>query len=463
MVAYGVLVVVPRVERDGLLKVAGADVNPTKGEGELQPVRTAVPLSLRRNFVWTFVGNVVYAGCQWAMLVVLAKLGSPVQVGQYSIGLAVTAPIIMLANLQLRGVQATDARDEYTFGQYLSLRLVTTCCAFVIISTIALLGPYQSETAWVIFWIGLAKAAESISDIYFGLFQLEERMDRISRSLLIKGPLSLAALGGAVYLTGRVSWGAACLALAWVALLLTYDARVGRVLLRTRHSMHGLRPRRGRKVVSQLAVTALPLGLVMGLISLNSNLPRYFLEQTFGERELGIFSAIAYLMVAGNTVVGALGQSASPRLAKQYAAGDVNGFRRLVLHLVGVGLVLGLGGLFVAWIAGSQLLTLLYDAEYGRHADVFVLSMIAAGVGYASSFLGYAVTAARYFRAQVPLFAIVTLTLSASCYWLVPSYGLRGASWAVIIGTLTQAVGSAVIVWRAFQALTDASPEGAQK
>ena len=39
------------------------------------------PITLRRNFSWTFVGNLVYSGCQWGMLVVLAKLGSPGMVG----------------------------------------------------------------------------------------------------------------------------------------------------------------------------------------------------------------------------------------------------------------------------------------------------------------------------------------------------------------------------------------------
>ncbi|MGI8856402.1 MAG: hypothetical protein ACR2JW_11675, partial [Thermomicrobiales bacterium] len=52
--------------------------------------------SLRANFSWTFVGNVVYAACQWGMLVVLAKLGSPEVVGQFALGLAITAPVIML-------------------------------------------------------------------------------------------------------------------------------------------------------------------------------------------------------------------------------------------------------------------------------------------------------------------------------------------------------------------------------
>jgi hypothetical protein len=38
--------------------------------------------SLRLNFSWTIVGNVVYAGTQWGILVLLARLGTPEAVGQ---------------------------------------------------------------------------------------------------------------------------------------------------------------------------------------------------------------------------------------------------------------------------------------------------------------------------------------------------------------------------------------------
>src|SRR3954465_14084130 len=90
---------------------------------EIPSVRATVmarqALSLRANFSWTFAGNVVYAGCQWGMLMVLAKVGNPLMVGQDALGLAVTAPVVMLSNLQLRGVLATDARDTHRFNTYL--------------------------------------------------------------------------------------------------------------------------------------------------------------------------------------------------------------------------------------------------------------------------------------------------------------------------------------------------------
>jgi len=59
--------------------------------------KTNKPFPLRVNFSWTLVGNIVYAGCQWGMLTVLAKIGTTEMVGQFALGLAITAPVFMFS------------------------------------------------------------------------------------------------------------------------------------------------------------------------------------------------------------------------------------------------------------------------------------------------------------------------------------------------------------------------------
>src|SRR4051794_21289682 len=49
--------------------------------------------SLLRNLSWVGVGNVVRGACQWGTLAALAKFCPVQMVGQYALGLAVTAPI----------------------------------------------------------------------------------------------------------------------------------------------------------------------------------------------------------------------------------------------------------------------------------------------------------------------------------------------------------------------------------
>ncbi|MDJ0675318.1 MAG: oligosaccharide flippase family protein [Calothrix sp. MO_167.B42] len=423
-------------------------------------MQQAKPLTLRRNFSWTFFGNIIYAGCQWGMLVVLAKLGSPEMVGKFTLGLAITAPVIMFTNLQLRTVQATDAKQQYLFSDYLGLRLLGTSVALVVIVAITLMSGYAWETSLIILLVGLAKAFESISDVFYGLIQQHERMDRMAISLMIKGPLSLLLLAVGVYISGNLVWGVLGLVFAWAAVLLGYDVRSGIYILSNDNSNSQtikLQPRWHLQTLRKLVWLALPMGFVMMLISLNTDIPRYIIAGYLGERELGIFAAIAYLMVAGNMIVNALGQSASPRLAKYYAAGNGGAFRVLLTKLVGIGAVLGGIAIFLAMVAGRQILTLVYRPEYAQQVNLFVWLMVAAGIGYVASFLGYGMTSARYFRVQMPLFTAVTGTSAMVCLWLIPTTGLQGAAVALILAAIVQLGFSLGVIFHALRKINSAN------
>jgi O-antigen/teichoic acid export membrane protein len=415
-------------------------------------------LTLRANFLWTLAGNVVYAASQWGIVIVLAKLGSPETVGKFALALAMSAPIYMFSNLQLRGVQATDAVGEYRFGDYLGLRLITTVGALLAILALTLVCGYRRETAFVILLVGLAKAFESISDVFYGLQQQHERMDRIAVSMMVKGLLSVAVFCLVFYLTGSLLWSVVSLATVWAVVLAIYDVRSGASTLgvvrdvqavgidQQRESQATLRSKLRFSTFVRLSWLALPLGIVMLLLSLNTNIPRYFIEHYLSERDLGIFAAMAYLLVAGTTVVSALGQSASPRLAQYYVAGNYKEFRSLLLKLLNVGGVIGGFGILVVLVAGPQILTLVYRREYADHTDVFLMLMVAAGIGYIASFLGYGMTAARYFKIQAPIFFAVCLTTTISCLLFIPEKRLVGAALAIVISTSLQMIISLLVV-----------------
>ncbi len=407
-------------------------------------------LSLRANFSWTFVGNVIYSACQWGSLMVLAKLGTPEMVGQFALGLAIATPIMTTSRLGLLGIQATDAKREYRFGDYLGLRLLATILAFLLISSLAFGLDYRLETALVIIAVGLARSFESISDVFYGMFQLHERMDYVSRSQMLKGVLSLIGMGLGILLTGSVFWGVLGMAIAWATLLLVYDLRIGlrlqRVVLADRSFAESqpalaiLRPHFHWPSLARLTRLALPLGIVTLLGALNTNIPRYFVEQNMGERELGIFAAIAYLTVVGATIANALARAAQPRLGQYYAACDRRAFSTLLAKLLGLGAALGVAGVLVAAVIGYEVLKILYSPEYAAYSDVLLLVMIAVGINYSMWFLGSAMTAARYLKVQVPLLATVGVVEIIGCFWLIPILGLQGAALALVLAAIVQII-----------------------
>jgi O-antigen/teichoic acid export membrane protein len=400
--------------------------------------RPPLELSLRRNFSWSLAGNMIYAVSQWGMLVVLAKFGTPSMVGTYALGLSVTAPIMILFSLNLRTALATDAKQEYLFADYLGLRMATTALALAPIAIIAL-GIYGSESGVIILLVGMAKGCEAISDIFYGLLQQHERMDRIAISMVLKGVISLFVFAGGLWVSGSLIGGVAGLALVWAAVLLTYDMRSGRLILFASAKAR-IAARWDLPTLRRLALLTLPLGLSAMLVSLVANVPRYFVERSEGLAGLGVFVALVYIMQAGGIVVNALAQSATPRLAKFYAQANAAAFVRLLSSLLLIGTALGVGVVLAAVLGGREILTVLYRAEYATRVDVFVWVMIATWLSFLASFLGYSLSATRHFRIQPFVYSFELLLTLVACLALVPSFGILGAAWAMCLAMAFQTV-----------------------
>lgn len=429
---------------------AAARVAPIPPEGDaaqessLPAGRGSAPASgasLRRNVAWTLLGNFTYGACQWAMLIVLAKVGTPEAVGQFALGFALAAPVFMAASMNLRNMLATDAHGDYGFGDYLGLRLSSAVVATAVMVAVAGLF-YRADTALTIAVVALAKSTESVGDVYLGFMQRHEHMEWVSRSLIIKGVASLAGLLVGLLVGGSVPAGVAGIALAWAATVACYDipkaSRLARLL-----GHASLRPQWRWPVQWKLAWLALPLGTASFLGSLQTNIPRLFVERFLGTRELGFFAAAGYLIVVGGRVMTALGESAGPRLANYHAQRDSERFTRLLLKMLGIAAGIGVAAIAIALAWGEPVLALIYLPEYGAQARVLATLMLAAALSYVGVVLGYAMTASRVLRTQPAVLAAASLVTAAACYLLVPRYGNEGAALAMCLGSLVQVLGNA--------------------
>jgi O-antigen/teichoic acid export membrane protein len=406
--------------------------------------------SLRTDFSWSLLGNAVYAGSQLVILMLLAKLTHPELVGQYALGVAIAVPVFWMANLQLRLALVSDVQEQTHFGHYLSIRLLTTGLALLIIFAITRIAGYGRQLSAVILMVGVAQAIEAISDMFHARLQQHDRMGWISKSLMARSGLSALGLTVGVYLTRDLRWGIAGIVFARAIMLLCYDIRERTHGLVAQSKWffrnEALMPRWNPRIQGELLSCNFRLGILWALVSLNTALPRYFIEHALGERALGIFSAIASMRAAGDLAAFSLGLAAFSRLARAYAAENLTEFRSLLSKLLIMGAALATCGVVVACVAGREILTLLLRPEYANRAELLPWLMVVAGFGYMAMFLGTAMTAAKYYDSQIVLFTLTNVGVAVLSYILVPSRGLLGAVIAMLVGAILQLVGSVVIL-----------------
>jgi O-antigen/teichoic acid export membrane protein len=404
------------------------------------PVRI-IPASIPANVAWTASSNVAYALCQWGMLVAFARLGTPEGLGQFAFALAISAPVMMFLQLQLRTVQVTDTRARFDFADYLTLRAASSLAGLAIVVAIAAamgIGPSGIVVAAIVAGV---KMLDGLADVLYGAWQKLERLEVPSALLMINGAVSLAALTLALWAGASVEGAvigslagsiAALIAAAWLTrtrlgLIFTPDVGV-------------------RRRIGEIARVALPLGVVMALISLTSNIPRYFIQALLGERELGIFAALTYVTAAGMTIVSAVGNSLTPAMARDFDRGDVRAFARRFWLLASAAAGIGISGFLAAVVFARPLLQIAYGEEYARSAGVFVHAMALGTVTYLAGAVGFAMSAARCFRSQAPMFVLVVATIFAASAAWIPSSGLHGALSALMAGAAVQlALGAALL------------------
>nr|WP_249436140.1 oligosaccharide flippase family protein [Paenibacillus sp. Marseille-Q4541] len=389
------------------------------------------------NFSSLFIGNLIYTISQWLIVVSISKLGNVSMVGEYSLALAITAPIILFLNFQLRNFQATDAKNEYSFKDYLTLRIGMLIIAFIILISISILSNYSFHQAMIILTIGLAKIIESISDIYFGLFQKKEHMNFISYSMITKGIGSVLVISLVLYWSQNLLYATGSMVIIWFLILVFVDIKNQSRFIEEKNKTQFSKS--NILNLKRLLQMTLPLGIVATLDSLINNIPRYFLERVSGPEYLGYYSGIAYIMIAGGTFMGAMLQASSPSMSRLFHS-DIHLFSKKVKKLTLYSIMIGVFGILISASMGKWILTLMYNREYGYFNNVFILIMIASLFWYISSTLGAALTASRFIKFQVPIFLISGILVLLFSFILIPRYNMIGAAICIIIGMMTRMI-----------------------
>lgn len=403
-----------------------------QSSASLDGVKEYIPkVRLSEAFAWTLFGNLANGLSHTTILCLIAKISSAHDVGQYSLAAAVIAPVLALCSLQLRSVQASDAQRRFSFGTYLSLRLVTSGIAMVAIIACSWWAP-EVATFGVIFPLAIARVGISLCDIVHGAMHQEERMDCVAKSQSISGVVQAATVIVVLLFTQSLAVACIAMAVAVFSVLLVYDLP----------TLQTIRP--GVKIVARqelwhdspkmlkLAWYTSPLGFVVFGFALTSSVPRFVIGHSIDTASVGVLAALMVPGVIMQQIVTALSQAALPRFANYYETNDFRRFRSLLRRVLATNACIGGLGLGLAVVAGEEILRLLFTPEFSQHQAVFLGIMLASAINCAGA-IGGVLTATKRFRIQLLITLLSLLSMTITCSLWIPSDGLIGAGRALVV------------------------------
>ncbi len=384
---------------------------------------------MRRSIGWQVVANIIYTASQAVMLVLLGSLGDINDVGVFALGTAVTAPVFLLADVNLRVALAAEGDGRTHIGRYLQIRAVSTTLALIVCGLMVLLGLHI-----VVLAAAVSKAVESFSTLLYGIIEADGGAMRTGQSMVERSFSGLLFFAIGFVMTESVSIAFLGLAFGWL-LEVTLRTLPAALATSTPDWAHvGAVPS-----IPSVARSAGPLGMAQFAYSVSSMIPRLVLERVAGTAALGAFATVAYLTQAVLPLAIALGVTILPRLSEHRARGEEAPFRHLLAKaatLITLACVVGAAG---AVVIGPWVIETVFQVHASRTLIGLVFVSLAATL--VQRIYARAIQAARRFKLFLAIDLVSLAVTVIVVFPLVDAFGEVGAA-----ATLAIAYTSSLIV-----------------
>lgn len=392
---------------------------------------------MKKNISLLLFASIIKGFYQWSLLILIVKFLSTEDVGYFTLAFAVTAPIFMFFNLQLKSIYVVDYRRiNYSFN-YFIIRIISLILALISLSIYSYFNNYD---LLVLFLVGLIKALESLFDILHADFQKKESMSFMSVSIVFQSISSLIVFTLTLYLTNSLIYSLISIIVVLIIIFIIYDLRIflninGINLEYLRFIRNNFYKMNNFIFIKKLLLNALPLGISVFIGSYLTNLPRIYVEKYLGVEQLAYFGAMSYMAIGFFQLLLPLQTVIRPRLANFLRELKYKEFKYYLILSIIITLIYGLILILIFNFFGSYILTIIYNENYVDYLNILLLLLLAQTILTMSVFLNIAVQVFHIFKLQVlaSIFSLCSLLLISEI--LIDKYYVYGATYIVLINS----------------------------
>lgn len=396
--------------------------------------------SLKKNFAWGLAGNVIFNLSQWLNLAILTKFLNPSEVGSFALAMATCAPIIIFSTLRMNVTQVTDVAKTFTVSDFLGLQSLTGALAVTLLFCYSLFNNIGGTELALLIAAAVAQLIVAFKEILLGVAQQKERMDIVATSKILSSCISLATLLLFLPFLPNALTAFVLLTISRLIALLAWDVSAvspksskARIPEQRKNNW----PRFNVAALTKIVKKSLPLGVASMLHSVAINVPKYQIAFYISEDQLAYFVAITALSMTGKMAIQAAVSTTLPRLSNTFVT-DRRAFIKLLSNLILFSIIIGIAGVSFSHLFGSQVLRLAFSPEYARHSELLTTSMATVMIAYLSTIFSFALSAASHQSVHPVGCALAGIATFATGCYLVPQFGLYGATYSIGIGALVE-------------------------
>ena len=324
-------------------------------------------LKVKNSIIYNTVGTFFYFFCQWAITVLVVKIGGYYNCGILSITISMTNIFYMISMYGVRSFQVSDIKNEYKDGDYLFVRLITSAVSLIFFCLTLLFLKYESKIQLCMIIYFFFKLGESITDLNFGFFQRYNFYRYIGISYILKGLATLLVFSITLYFSQNLLLTLLLETLILWFFIIIYDFR---------KIKNKLNLKMKKDKILQLLKICFSLMLYTLILPYLNFITRYQVEKFFGTEELGYYSAITMVIVVICTLFGSIFVIIIPKISYMYKEKNMNKIIKVIFKINLAIIVFTIMSIIGAITLGNIVFSIIFTKTIEKYMYLLIPTII---------------------------------------------------------------------------------------
>lgn len=387
----------------------------------------------KKDYIWNSIGSFLQSAISPILLIVITRLNGVGDSGLFSFAMSLSVVFWAISLWGGRTYQVSDAKKEFSSGDYIVVRFISSLIVAVFSISFCILSGYDLIKTELIMVLVLFKILESIADSMYGVLQIHNRLYIVGISLTMKSVFGFMLFTLVDILTKNIIYGALSIFIVNIAVVIFYDIpwmkHVESVGLTKKNIMQA------GKIMKKTA----EVFVVVFLTMFSLNIPRYFLDK-YHYDQIGYFGIMAMPITLLTLFISFVLQPNVVNLSELLKKKKIKEFTKIVSKIDFITFTLGILFVVSSYLIGVWVLNTVFGIDINNfRIDLTIMVIGAVANAFVSIYVNLLIILRR-FKGQFYTLLVTNILAVVLSIYLIDKLAMLGSVLVFMTISFLQAI-----------------------
>lgn len=381
--------------------------------------------NLKKEFFWNTIGSGAASFISLIFMIVVTRINGTDTAGAFTLSFSNACLLYAISLYSGRTYQVTENEKDINDNDFLYHRFICSIITIVMTLVISLIYQYSGLKLILLLILSGSKIIESISDVYHGFMQKNNRLDIVGKSLLLRTIISIFFFIIIDYLTKNVVLATFSILICNLIILIFIDIKKGekykeKIQMKTKSI----------KKIFKLGFFTFSITLISNFLY---NIPKYGIDKYLNDDLQAIYGIIVMpatiIMLVNQFVL----QPLITILKDSYEKKNKKDFLLYIKKIILITILVGAIALVLGYFMGIPVLEIMYGVKLNSYLLSFLIIILGACLYTISSVFSNSLIVIRKTKIQFYIYMFVTIISYVFSTYLIKQNGFIGAIYSYLI------------------------------